>query len=310
MSQDRRLIDSIKASFARNSLARLREIARATDRGRWTAEATAAANELLRDRLAGRAPEPEFPDDIDRPPELTSNPGALALGVLGGLLTGALVIPYIGRTEAPDLPVPFGHDMAWLCVRGTDTAAVARAMPVYEARTATWGDGIEAAHAGAVYISPPVAEWTFAVGTPFFQPPEQTSAGVAPLLERLSREFGEAQYFAHHTEFGLCAWGRATEGRLERGYGWLAARGVTFWDVGPPTAEEDGLGFRFVAGQPPQAETDVPDELVPLPDDGVLHLAALWSLDPSTLDAEFKEPNSGLLGTLTPPEQSPWRSPR
>ncbi len=307
MSHDLRLIDAIKANFARKSVAQLREIAGETDRDRWSPDAVAAANEVLQDRLAGRALEPDAPEADEEPSEFIYEPDAVELGVLAGLLMGVVIVPYRRRVEAPDLPVPFGRKMAWLSLATTDTAAVAAALPLRDATEATWGDGVEAAHAGAVYVTPPVGEWTLVAGTPLFQTPETAEGIVRPLLERLSRQFGEVQYFCHHDGVGLSVWARALEGRLLRGYGWLGARNLTLWEAGTATDEEAALGFRFDPGQPPQVEEGETGDLAPFPEDGVLQLAHLWSIDPTSLDEYLKEPGSGLLGTLTPAATAPRR---
>ncbi len=316
MSHDRRLIDSIKANFARKSLAQLQVVAGETDRERWSLHAVTAANEVLHDRAERRALEPDAPEADEEPSEFIYEPDAVELGVLAGLLMGFVVVPYLRRVEAPDLPVPFGHNVAWLCLSTSDTAAVASALGLSDGRAwkrvlaeTPWGPGVEAAHqqAGEVYVTPPVGDWTLAVGAALFQSPERTATVLRPLLERLSLRFGEVQYFANHTDIGLNVWGRAERGRLVRGYSWLGARGVTLWDEGEPTEEELGLGFRFGVGQPPRVESGDAGDLAPFPDDGVLQLAYLWSIDPTSLDQEFKEPGSGLLGSLTPTVPAPRR---
>jgi hypothetical protein len=68
VSLDRDLIDTIKTNFTRKSSAQLREIAGASDHGRWSPEAIAAADEVLRDRRAGRAQEPAVAEEEPPPP--------------------------------------------------------------------------------------------------------------------------------------------------------------------------------------------------------------------------------------------------
>jgi hypothetical protein len=122
-----------------------------------------------------------------------------------------------------------------------------------------------------------------ALGTALF-PPDRAEAFVKPLLERLSRQFGEAQYFCTHQDFELHIWARARQGRLVRGYGWLGQKCLTLWDEGRQTREERDLGFRCFDGGPPVVEQG-PDKSVTPPDEGnVLQLASLWSVDPTTLD--------------------------
>jgi len=82
MSDDRHLIDTIKTHFARKSSAQLNEIVQVNDHERGSPEAIAAAGEVLRDRMAGRAQEPRVaeeepplpppPDPYRTRPRLTS----------------------------------------------------------------------------------------------------------------------------------------------------------------------------------------------------------------------------------------------
>lgn len=293
MTQDRHLIDTIKAYFARKSSVQLEEILQANDQERWSPEARVAAGEVLQDRLAGRAQEPLVPEEDLPPPPVPVDPfklGFLALGALSGL-SGFTVLPvyrvnYEGSPE-PDLPVPFGPKLAWLALDTPDTEAVAAALGLQETRAATWAEGIEAASQGPVFITPPLGDWVLAVGTSLF-PPERAEVFVKPILERLSSQFGDAQYFGTHQNVELHLWARARQGKLVRGYGWLGQQGLTLWNEGAPTRQERALGFSFLDSQSPTG---------PFPDENcVMQLAGLWSIDPTTLDEEFQEPVMGLLG--------------
>jgi hypothetical protein len=295
MSQDRQLIDTIKTHFARKSSAQLHEIVRAKHQERWSPEAIAAAGEVLRDRLAGRAQEPPVAEE--EPPPPPPHPDAysvafLALSLLGGLSGHLHVyahrVDYAGGDD-PDLPVPFGPKMAWLALDSTDTEAVATALDLRGVHAATWAEGMEAASQASVFVTPPLGDWTLAVGAVLF-PPARAEAFVKPLLERLSRPFGDAQYFCTHRDVELHVWSRARQGQLVRGYGWLGQKGLTLWDEGAPTKAERDLGLTFSDGRSP---TDAsPDE------EGVVKLASLWSIDPTSLDEAFKEPVMGVRGSV------------
>ncbi|HBI46473.1 MAG TPA: hypothetical protein DDY78_27015 [Planctomycetales bacterium] len=328
MSQDRDLIDNIKTHFARKSSAQLQEIMQANDPERWSLEAIAAAGEVFKDRLAGRAEEPQIAEEEPAPPPYYYVPEELALGVLVSLLTGHRIIPYY-RTrpvENPDRPLPFGPRVAWLAVENTDTEAVAKALVLRGARDATWAEGVKAAYQSSVFVTPPLGDWTLAVSTALF-PPDRVEVFVKPLLERLSRQFGDAQYFCTQRDLELHVWARARQGRLVRGYGWLGQKGLTLWDEGAQTKEERDLGFHFfnpssICESPKHGSKEEPDGGVhfmkgplsevkqsdsgarkdlPLPNEScVMQLALLWSIDPTTLDEAYKEPAVGLLGSV------PW----
>lgn len=294
MSSDRQLVDAIKAHFARKSSAQLELIVRTKDQHRWSPEAVTAAREVLQERLAGRALEPQVPEE-DRPLQpILNDPYSLGflMGVLGGLF-GFGVIPvyrpnYAGEPE-PDRPIPFGTCMAWLALDTVDTEAVAAALGLRDVRPATWEEGIPAANRSAIYVTPPLADWTLALGKSLF-PRDRLDRHVKPLLERLSQQFGEAQFFCTHLDFELHAWALAREGQLVRGYGWLGEKELVLWNEGRPTDEERRLGFQFPDGQSSNENITVPNE------HAVLQIAFLWSIDPMTLNEQFMEPGMGLLG--------------
>jgi len=112
---------------------------------------------------------------------------------------------------------------------------------------------------------------------------------------------------------------------LVRGYGWLGKRGLTLWDEGAQTREERDLGFHFfnpsaicespkrgsmgegsgsfrVTKGPPaegkRSDDRARDDLVVADETCVMQLASYWSIDPTTLNEEYKEPATGLLGSM------------
>jgi hypothetical protein len=298
MSLDRDLVDSIKASFARKSLAQLQEIVQSGDPERWSPEAVTAAGEVLRERTLGRAEEPEVAEEEPEPPLYPYDAGALAVGLLTGLLTGGrlIIIPRRRRVDPPDLPVQFGPNMAWVALDTTDTEAVATALRLEGARPATWKEGIDAAYHSSVFVTPPLGDWTLAAGNALF-PPDRPEAFVKALLEPLSARFGEAQYFCTHRGVELHLWARARQGQVVRGFGWLGEKRLTLWDEGNQTRAERDLGIRLIderisaVKQAGDADTTLPSE------EAVMRLASLWSIDPTSLDEQMKEPVTGLLGT-------------
>src|SRR5262249_43907132 len=152
---------------------------------------------------------------------------------------------YTGGAD-PDLPVPFGPKTAWFALETRNTNAVANALGMQGVQAATWAEGIGAAYQSSVFVTPPLADWTLVVGTALF-PPDRADLFVKPLVERLSRQFGDAQYFCTHRDVELHVWARARKGRLVRGYGWLGQKSLTLWEEGAPTREEQDIGFDLFA---------------------------------------------------------------
>jgi hypothetical protein len=234
----------------------------------------------------------------------------LALTFLGGMISRHLITsllrPDYVDVAAPDLPVPFGPNMAWLAVDTTDTEAVAAAIDLRAARPATWAEGIEAAHHESVFVTPPLADWTLAAGRALL-PPGRVETFVAPLLEQLSERFSDAQFFCTFRDIELHVWARALKGQLVRGYGWLGEKSLTLWNEGAPTKEERVLDFRFLLRRPEQAargDDGAPKAFLVPEESCVMHLACCWSIDPTTLNAEYEEPAKGLLGGV------PWSDER
>src|SRR5262245_28535261 len=98
-------------------------------------------------------------------------------------------------------PVSFGYKMGWLAIRSTDRDAVVQSLRLTESREVTWNTGIETVYRdfyklfgrfSAVFVSPPVNDWTFVVGDwTMGTGEEQGVHDIEQLVSRASAEFGE-----------------------------------------------------------------------------------------------------------------------
>ncbi len=295
MGLNRQLVDTVKHHFAKKSTADLEEIVRLKDRDQWSDESFVAAEEVLVERVSGRARAPRVPVKDTPPPSAGENLRELlpVLGfAVGGLLGGLIGRALSAEGPVTNGPVPFGSNIAWLSVETKETAAVAAVLGLQNIRDATWADGIAAAHRSSVFVTPPLGNWTLVVGAALL-PHEQMDVAVKPLVEELSRHFPDAQYFCTHQGMELHGWARAQSGHLLRGYGWLGQR--SRWNEGPETAQERSLKFRFTAdsSEPDRgAGPNAPNEIC------VFRLASLWSIDPKTLEEQSAAPARGLLGDI------------
>jgi hypothetical protein len=193
--------------------------------------------------------------------------------------------------------MPFGRGMAWLAVESTKTRAVAEAVGLKGAREATWEEGVKAAHQSSVFVAPPLGDWTLIASSGLF-PKARLDSFVRPIVERLSRQFGDAQYFCTQEKVGLAAWARARKGMLVRGYGWLAQTETILWNDGARTREERSLDIQFPHSPSPTSKPMESEQPNTPNEKSVMLLASLWSIDPSTLDEHFKEPLPGWMGTV------------
>jgi hypothetical protein len=297
MGLNRQLIDSIKKNFSQKSTADLEEIVRLKDLDRWSEEAFVAAEEVLAERGAGRAQEPRVPVK-DTPPLSLEEWWNTEVPYCG-------FVTELSEGQIANRPVPFGSNIAWLAAETTNTPAVVVALGLQKLRVVTWKEGVAAASRSAVFVTPPLGDWTLAVSTTLVLP-ERVDAVIKPVLEELSRHFRDAQYFCTQQESELHTWARAQKGRLLRGYGWLGREHRTLWNEGPQSKEERALGFRFTDGPTTPPVVTRAEDPTTADESCVLQLAALWSVDPTTLDKHFAEPAAGILGDV--PQRWHWSS--
>lgn len=154
----------------------------------------------------------------------------------------------------------FGYKCAWFAVRSRAIEPVANEMLEHPTSIA-WSAGCAAAYEGDRFVTPPTRGWVLIASTAFFDLVQ--GGDLRAELERLSSQFGEAQFFATDRVIGLVGYGRARHGKLLRAFGELD--GAVSVDQGRAGVDEKRV---FRAGR---------DE------DTVMALAGAWSVDPQTL---------------------------
>lgn len=201
--------------------------------------------------------------------------------------------------QLPDDPQAFGFKIAWWALPTANTEAVVAAVRLQDPQPSNWQAGIEHAYERAVFVTPPIDDWTLITGSHL--PPMSQNARdevVRPLLG-LSEVFGTALVFATHRVVEYHVWAKAVAGSLIRGYGYIGESGETFWDEGPMTLEERDLGFAFFDERSLESRDDsywerddlcFPDEM------NVMDITRRWSVAPFDLD-DYK-PGQRSLGVL------------
>jgi len=184
----------------------------------------------------------------------------------------------------PDAPISFGFKCAWYALRTNDLDAVVSALGIAAPVISSWANGIEAAYTGKVFVTPPLGEWILAVGTSLFHQDHSAEKSVAPILKRLSRTFGEAQYFATHRVVEAHCWALARNGTIARAFEYVGDHGEITWNTGNPTEAEHLLGAEVL-------EFPGPSE------SHVMQVASAWSIDPSELESNHTQLSLGLVGT-------------
>lgn len=127
-----------------------------------------------------------------------------------------------------------------------------------------------------VLLFKPMNGWTIlsAEELPDLSKPEQNRV-LLDILEHLSNQFGEVQYFANHRTVNYYAWAKFEQGKLKRAYSY---EWETLLDQGEPTAVETLILSSHICN----GEL-LPDEEI------VLKIVADWSFVPEgmILDKRF-----------------------
>lgn len=205
-------------------------------------------------------------------------------------------LPGLSNPTLMTPPWPFGYKTAWLAIRSEDPKAVAAALELSNVQSTNWVYGVwhsVETDDYQIFVTPPVKGWVLAVGIPFlFEADDHQEKRIIAL----SKQFGEAQFFASMRVSSAYLWARATDGRLMRlfyeGDGTRRAEGNE-------TPEEKDLNFKFFDSS--SHESKEPGywqrkDLSFVNEYSVLSVANKWSVDPSKLDSMGLTPALGLLG--------------
>jgi hypothetical protein len=171
--------------------------------------------------------------------------------------------------DQPDAPERFGNKCGWFAVLTKDGQRLGGHFGLKQLMRCNWTAGIEYAFKDGAFITPAVDGWTMVVGTdlPLVDYAEGREE-VFQLLQDLSKEFGEAQFFMSYLSVGAEGWIRARNGVVERAY--AVEEGKVLFDEGTREVDED------------------PDAPSP-----AARMAGIWSVNPETLE-DRKDLTSGL----------------
>jgi len=197
-------------------------------------------------------------------------------------------------------PEAFGYKTAWFAVRSKNTKAVAAAFKLKNIAPASWEYGIDHAygpHTYGIFVTPPVKGWTLVMGLPIMLGETDKRLEQAA---KLSRRFGEVQFYCNYRVSGVYVWGRAINGRVVRLF---AEEDGDRREIGPRSDVEKPMLAKFFDDLSPEAKQpgdwDRTDLTMPDEDD-VLKVAAAWSVNPNQLEEMSLPPALGLLGDPPP----------
>jgi hypothetical protein len=195
----------------------------------------------------------------------------------------------------PDMPIDFGYKCLWFAVKTDDKAKLATLLDLENIQDCNWKVGIDHAYDNEiVFITPAINGWTFACGWALPLHPDD----VKIVLEDLSREFGEAQYFMTHRMTNFHCWMKATNGQMQRTYALLGESGENLIIEGEPTAIEKTFNLGNTLSDKARDKAYLDREDVNWPDeDMVMKIAGNWSINPGELESRKDNvPGLGLVG--------------
>ncbi len=183
----------------------------------------------------------------------------------------------------------------WVAIRSRNLAAVQTALGLHNPIPCSWTEGMVQAGDRKLFLSPPVNGWILVIGPRLPDPADDIDACFR-FLNRLSRELGEVQFFSVNRVVGHHAWARFDSGQVFRGYAWA---GETLWNQGPKTWAERKLGLKcfdyFEGARESHFETL---EQARANVERVMLLAAIWSIDPTSVDDSMLTDARGVAGEL------------
>jgi len=202
---------------------------------------------------------------------------------------GSLFSTLFAPQQQPTGPVPFGYKTGWVTVKSVDTAKLVSSFSVRSPRSATWQEGIDAAHKGDLaFFTPPVDRWVCAVGELALGQGDRASVeSLAKRVVELSSKFDEAHAYGTHRVIEYHHWMVAKEGRLLRCFAYFGESGKVLANEGPLTAAERKLRF-----------FNLPQEHWQPNETDVMAIASDWSFDPTRLSSRSGPAKLGVLGRI------------
>lgn len=206
-----------------------------------------------------------------------------------------------GGNAIADQPIDFGYNCVWFAVKSDNPTKVADAMKINNPKPSGWKAGIDQAYKDSVFIAPSIGSWVLAcgLGLPIGDDLERIDK-VKTLLNALSSEFGQAQYFCTNRITEYHCWIKAERGQIKRVYCFSGEIGENLCVEGNPTPFEKKLNLVNTFSEAAKDEHYVENESLVWPDeDLVMEIAGKWSIDPSKMaDRKDIAVGLGLIGKI------------
>jgi len=201
-----------------------------------------------------------------------------------------------------DSPIAFGYKCMWVAVKTTDKEKVADILGIKDRRPCNWVNGIDAAYDNKIFITPAVGQWTLVVGYGMSNPKAKKTIDEAEsfkaIIDKLSRAFGEAQFFLTHRVAEYHVWAKSINGHTIRYYSYLGESGENPMVDGKPTTIEKQYNLVNTLSQEAKDSNYLYRRDLVFPDEElVMTIAGNWSINPQTLEIRKDvAPGLGILG--------------
>jgi hypothetical protein len=240
----------------------------------------------------------------------------MTIGIIIGLAVIALITTMLYRRRSaigqdkylstdlkaaatePDSAVSFGYKCLWFAVKTDDKERLASIFKLKNIHGCNWRIGIDVAYKGAVFITPTIDKWTLICGwglVDIGSSPEKAK----PILQVLSKEFGDAQFFCTYRVTEYHCWMKARNGVVERVYDYSGESAENNAIEGEPTAfEQTRKLVNTLSDEAKDPKYFKNKEIIWPDEDLVMEIAGHWSIDPTKLEKRVDiKPGLGLLGS-------------
>ncbi len=198
-----------------------------------------------------------------------------------------------------DKPIDFGYKIVWIAVKTDNKSELSKILGLKNSKPSNWKSGIENAYENSVFITPQIGEWTLAVGMGLPLGDSQESIEkLEKMLNKLSSEFGEAQFFGTHRVVEYHNWMKSVNGKIERIYSYVGESMENIKVYGNPTEPEKGLNlFNSLSEEAKSDEYFDREDLDFADEELVMKIAENWSINPTILSERTDIKNElGILG--------------
>jgi len=205
----------------------------------------------------------------------------------------------INQTKT-DRAVNFGYKTFWVAVRTDNKKRISEILELKNTKACNWKVGIAESYNNSIYITPQTGKWTLVCGTSLLDKnnDKDNIIAVKKILENLSAEFGEAQFFGTHRVVEYQSWMKAVNGRIVRAYCYVGESGENLIVEGEPTAFEKRYNLVNTFSKEAQNDAYFEKEDLFYPDEEfVMLIAENWSINPQKLEERKDIKNElGIIG--------------